>query len=200
MAAKQTAKTAEKAETAEKAAAKKPLSLKEKLMHIQCELKVDKTRKNDFGGYMYRSDEDIYNGVKTYLNVYKCVLLLTDDILEIGGKAYIKSTATLSDVDSNESISVSGFAQESEHGKMTGDQQTYAASSYARKNALGAMFLLTGSDEGQAKPEKKLLVCEKCGQVIDIPKGWSMQSMIEYFNKENNGKVECRECRGKKKG
>lgn len=188
------------------------MTLKEKLLALQTEINVPKKQYNSFGGYYYRSIDDIYEGVKPLLSKYNCVLIVSDTLEQVGDKVYIQAVATLADIGSDDTISVSGFACESEHGKMTDDQQTGTAASYARKYALGALLLLSDSNgkgnspSGEkaetkkadtSKNKGKSLVCESCGKVIDIPKGWTITKMQNYFKKENNGKVECRECRKK---
>lgn len=116
-------------------------NLYEKLMLIQNELKAPKGQKNTFGNYNYRSCEDILNAVKPLCLKNKSVLKLSDDLVLIGDRYYIKATATLYDVESDSEISNNAYAREEESKKgMDGSQITGTASSYARKYALNGLF------------------------------------------------------------
>ena len=112
------------------------------LVNIQSELKAPKSNFNSFGKYRYRSAEDILTAVKPILAKYGCQLTISDDIVFIGSRFYIKSTVTITDADGN-AETVSAFAREDESKKgMDGSQITGTASSYARKYALNGMFLI----------------------------------------------------------
>lgn len=112
------------------------------LVNIQNELKAPKSNFNSFGKYRYRSAEDILTAVKPILAKYNCQMTITDDIILIGTRYYIKATVTLSDTDGN-TETVSAFAREDETKKgMDGPQIVGCASSYARKYALNGMFLI----------------------------------------------------------
>lgn len=118
-------------------------SLTTKLMMIQSELKAPKNQRNNFGKYNYRNCEDILNALKPHLMKYKCVVLLTDDLVLIGDRFYIKATATLVDTESDNTISVNAYAREEETKKgMDSSQITGSASSYARKYALNGLFAI----------------------------------------------------------
>lgn len=118
-------------------------SLTTKLMMIQSELKAPKTQTNNFGNYNYRSCEDILNALKQHLLTYKAIVLLSDELVMIGDRFYIKATAKLVDAESNEEISVSAYAREDlARKKMDGSQLTGSASSYARKYALNGLFAI----------------------------------------------------------
>lgn len=113
------------------------------LNHIQAELKAPKSQRNNFGGYNYRSCEDILEALKPLLNKYKAVITISDEITTVGGKNYIKSTAKLIDTESSESVEVTAFAREAEIKKGMDDSQlTGATSSYARKYALNGLFAI----------------------------------------------------------
>lgn len=116
----------------------------EKLNKIQLELKAPKNQRNNFGGYNYRSVEDIMKGLKPLLDKYKCVLVLTDEIIAIQERIYLQATATFIDVeDNNASISVRGLAREPLSMKGQSDPQlTGSCSSYARKYALNGLFCI----------------------------------------------------------
>lgn len=117
----------------------------EKLMRIQTKIKAPKNLYNSFGKYKYRNAESICEAVKPFLVEEKCSLTLEDDIVEVGGRVYVKATATLYDSESQdgEAVCVTAFAREAENKKGMDDSQiTGTASSYARKYALNGMFLL----------------------------------------------------------
>ena len=112
------------------------------LVKIQNELKAPKSNFNSFGKYRYRSAEDILTGVKPLLQKYSCTMTVSDEIVFIGNRFYIKATVTITDEEGN-TETVSAFAREDESKKgMDGSQITGTASSYARKYALNGMFLI----------------------------------------------------------
>lgn len=111
------------------------------IIMIQDELKAPKTQFNSFGNYYYRNCEDILEAVKPLLKKYKCYLTITDEIVLIGTRFYIKATATLFDENDKELGKTSAFAREPEAVKGQSDAQvTGASSSYARKYALNGLF------------------------------------------------------------
>lgn len=125
------------------------------LATIQQKLVAAKNQRNSFGNYNYRSCEDILEAVKPLLG--DLTLTISDDILPVGERAYIKATATISD--GEHSIAVSSFAREALTQKgMSDSQLTGATSSYARKYALNGLFLIDDnkdSDTDEAKGGKK---------------------------------------------
>ena len=122
------------------------MDLKNKLLAIQQELKAPKGRNNRFGGYYYRSTEDILTALKPLLKKYKVMLTITDTMELIGERYYVKATVCLEDVESETGISVSAYARETLERKKSDDSQlTGAASSYARKYALNGLFLIDDS-------------------------------------------------------
>lgn len=115
--------------------------MKNKLLKIQMELKAPKNQTNSFGGYNYRSCEDIFEAVKPLLQEEGLVLRVTDELVNIGERYYIKATAILAD--GNDIIENVAYAREEETKKgMDGSQITGASSSYARKYALNGLFLI----------------------------------------------------------
>lgn len=117
------------------------MNIFEKLNAIQCDLKAPKSQYNSFGKYNYRNCEDILEAVKPLCAKNKTSLTLTDEIVLIGDRYYVKATATLYDQESEEVVNTSAFAREEENKKgMDGSQVTGASSSYARKYALNGLF------------------------------------------------------------
>ena len=112
------------------------------LIAIQSELKAPKSQFNKFGGYKYRKAEDILEAVKPLLNKQKCTLTITDDIVMVGNRIYVKATATIKN-EKGEFETTTGWAREEETKKgMDGSQITGASSSYARKYALNGLFAI----------------------------------------------------------
>lgn len=139
----------------------KVLSIYEKLLKIQTELKAPKNQVNKFGGYNYRSCEDILEAVKPLLDKYRCTLKIADELVNIGERYYIKATAKLIDVDKETFIENTAFAREEESKKgMDGSQITGATSSYCRKYCLNGLFLIddtkdADTDEYTEQQDKK---------------------------------------------
>ena len=120
------------------------MNLSERLSKIQKELKCEKSRNNKFGGYSYRTLEDIQEALKAKLDGLS--VTLTDDVIIVSDRVYIKATASITD--GNKSISVNAIAREplSQKG-MSDSQVTVATSSYARKTALNGLLLLDDTSE-----------------------------------------------------
>ncbi|HCB8024393.1 TPA: ERF family protein [Escherichia coli] len=113
--------------------------LHKKLWTIQQTLNAPKNQRNNFGGYSYRSAEDILEAVKRLLQ--NVTLTLNDEIVLIGERYYVKATATLSD--GEDAIAVTAYAREEENKRgMDASQLTGATSSYARKYALNGLFCI----------------------------------------------------------
>lgn len=113
-----------------------------KLINIQSELKAPKNQENKFGGFKYRSCEDILEALKPLLSKYELLLTLNDEIIMIGNRYYVQATAKVTD-SSGEYIQTRAFARESEEkAKMDSSQVTGSASSYARKYALNGLFCI----------------------------------------------------------
>lgn len=111
------------------------------LIKIQSELKAPKSQYNSFGKYSYRNAEDILEAVKPLLSKYNATMYITDEVVEVGGRIYVKATVTLSD--GKETITASAYAREPETRKGMDDSQiTGATSSYARKYALNGLFAI----------------------------------------------------------
>ena len=116
-------------------------TINEVLLKIQTKLVAPKNQYNAFGKYKYRSCEDILEALKPLLSEHGASVRITDDVVLVGDRFYVKATASIC-VGSN-CISVSAFAREGLDKKgMDEAQITGAASSYARKYALNGLFLI----------------------------------------------------------
>lgn len=119
------------------------MGIYEKLLKVQMELKAPKSQRNNFGGYNYRSCEDILESVKPILEKNKLSMQISDELVQIGDRYYIKATATLLDIEDNSTMSNTAYAREEETKKgMDGSQITGTASSYARKYCLNGLLLI----------------------------------------------------------
>ena len=117
------------------------MTLLQKLSKIQLELKAPKSNFNKFGGFYYRSLEDILEAVKPLLDKHGLTLTISDEPVMIGDRFYIKATARLAD--GKETFEVTAYAREAAGKKgMDEAQVTGASSSYARKYALNGLFLI----------------------------------------------------------
>lgn len=179
----------------------------EKLLAIQTELKAPKGQLNSYGNYMYRSCEDILEAVKPILNKYKCLLVIHDEVKQIGDRYYVMAEAKLIDLeDNNPSIINTAYAREEDVKKgMDGSQITGTASSYARKYALNGLFLIddtkdADTDEhakvtGQEPKTEKLAtekqiellkkIAEEQGKTLDVEtvKKWTMKQASDFISK-----------------
>ena len=123
--------------------ADKQMTLKEKLMKIQVEMKAPKNLHNSFGNYNYRNAEGILEALKPYETKYKVCTTISDEIIAVGDRVYVKAIASIIDIEKEEMISAVAYAREADSKKGMDDAQvTGATSSYARKYALNGLFLL----------------------------------------------------------
>ncbi len=158
-------------------------ALLQKLRQCQTELKAPKGQFNKFGGYKYRSCEDILEAVKPVLGKHGCSLIVSDTMENVGDRYYIKATATFYDIETGESVSNTAYAREEESKKgMDGSQITGTASSYARKYALNGLFLIDDTKDAdtdeytqqqnntpkksKAEPKIAVVTCPKCGKPV----------------------------------
>lgn len=132
------------------------MNIFEKLLNIQAEVKATKDNKNTFGDYNYRSAEQIYEAVKPICKRYGAVLHITDDVVVIGDKPYVKAVAELIDIEANGevyAISSVGWARiPNEKKKLDDSQLTGSASSYADKYAVSKLLLLDDNKDADALP------------------------------------------------
>lgn len=125
-------------------------TLVERLQAVQSELKAPKGQTNKFGNYRYRSAEDILESLKPLLKKNGLALILTDEMVEIGNRIYVKASAAVIDP-MGAQLSVNGYAREAEVKKGMDDSQiTGSASSYARKYALNGLFAIDDTKDADA--------------------------------------------------
>lgn len=155
------------------------------LMNIQNELKAPKGQFNKFGGYKYRSAEDILEAVKPILFAHKCTLTISDAIVNLGDRYYIEATATLTN-EEGKVTQTSAFAREEETKKgMDGAQITGSASSYARKYALNGLFCIDDTkdpdatnDHGKSEPKPDIKIAvqlaENAKDAQELMRVWNL--------------------------
>lgn len=142
------------------------------LLNIQQELKAPKGQTNTFGKYKYRSAEDILEAAKPVCHKYGFTINLDDEVVLIGDRIYVKAVVRITNLETKEQHSATGWAREEEVKKgMDASQITGAASSYARKYALNGLFAIDDTKDSDATnkhdKEDKPEVTKK-GQMNDI--------------------------------
>lgn len=150
---------------------------------IQKNLKAPKSQYNKFGGYNYRNCEDIQQGIKDIAPEGACVYV-TDDIVQVANRIYVKATATLSFGD--KTIQNTAYAREPESQKGMNDSQvTGSASSYARKYALGGLFMVddqkdadSQDNKADAVPKKNQAVKQNTAPELTPAQQWIKQSVL----------------------
>lgn len=141
------------------------MGIAEKLIRIQTEIKAPKSLYNKFGDFFYRNAEGICEAAKPFLKSEKLSLTLSDEIVDVGGRIYIKATAALRDAETSEVLEVSAFAREASTKRGMDDSQiTGTASSYARKYALNGLFLLDDSKDADANEYRTMTGEDDCGR------------------------------------
>ena len=145
-------------------------TIQRRLLSIQQELKSPKNQLNSFGGFNYRSQEDILEAVKPCLMKHELVLTLSDNMENMEGRVYVRATACLSDLAGAYHISVTAYAREELTRKgMDSSQITGTASSYARKYALGGLFLIDDNrDADTIETPQELTGTKAVYKLLDI--------------------------------
>ena len=114
-----------------------------KLVEVQNKLKAPKNQFNKFGNYAYRNCEDILEALKPILSEVKAVVNISDEVVLVGERYYIKATVKFIDAETGEIVEASAMAREEENKKgMDASQLTGSTSSYARKYALNGLFAI----------------------------------------------------------
>ena len=171
-------------------------TITQKLATIQQKLKAPKGQYNSFGKYAYRNAEDILEAVKPLCAETGTVVLLSDEIINIGNRFYVKATVALVDAETQTQLSVSAYAREEEEKKgMDGSQVTGASSSYARKYALNGLFAIddtkdsdttntTGADKNAVKGKQTPLVATKEQLAEAAALGVNLEQTTAWYNKK----------------
>lgn len=156
------------------------MSIYEKLLNIQSELKAPKGQYNNFGKYKYRSCEDILEAVKPICTKHKATLVISDELKHIGERYYIEAKATLIDIEDGSRVENTAYAREEETKKgMDGSQITGTASSYARKYALNGLFCIDDTKDADTDEYKQQIDNDK---LIDSKMVSGLNDAIEKAN------------------
>ena len=135
------------------------------LIAIQSELKAPKNQFNSFGKYKYRSAEDILEAVKPLLKKYNCYLTITETTKEIAGYLVLNSKVSISDGETNMSVEAQAGINPERKG-MDIAQSFGSSSSYAKKYALGNLFLLDDTKDADSnKVNEPIAKKEKLDEV-----------------------------------
>lgn len=173
------------------------------LIEIQKNLIAPKGQFNKFGNYHYRSCEDILAAAKPLLAENNCMLSLSDEMVQVGARIYVKATVTITNAE-GQSQSCTAFAREEETKKgMDASQITGSASSYARKYALNGLFCIddmkdadatntnkqpterpAATEENVAQALNEIGCCLNRQQAIAVWNKWTQQ-FPDFINKEH---------------
>jgi len=157
------------------------------LQIIQSKLKVPKSQYNKFGEYYYRSCEDILEAVKPVLAELKYSLIVTDEMVEVGGRVYVKATALISTEDNKVLGEAVGHAREVEDKKkMDLAQITGAASSYARKYALNGLLAIDDAKDADSQNQNN----GNDKETTKENEGKTITPRQHFFNAQLNDQIE----------
>lgn len=183
-----------------------------KLLTIQSRLNAPKNQRSEFGGYYYRSAEDILQAVKPLLAETKTVVTLSDTVMANGDHIFVFSTAALSDAETGEEVEkATGCAaiDFDKKSKMDKSQLTGAASSYARKYALNGLFAIDDNKDADSMPatidtlatilgERKVDIVDFCQRLFKVmPDKLPKEKLIYTLQNLESGLVAYEQLRGK---
>jgi hypothetical protein len=156
----------------------------EALIKIQSELKAPKNQLNKFGGYNYRSCEDILEAVKPLLVKHGCTLTIYDEVKQLGSILFIEATASIQKGDEGRSVTAQAGINPERKG-MDIAQSFGASSSYARKYALNGLFLIDDTKDPDATNTHDSEPKNKPQQAEDprpwLNKGEALNKAMEYL-------------------
>lgn len=163
-----------------------------KLLNIQSKLKAPKSQFNSFGKYNYRSCEDILEALKPLLVEEKATIMITDEVMCISDRFYVKANIKFIDVETGETLNNSALAREDETKKGQDlCQVTGSTSSYARKYALNGLFCIddtkdsdtTNTDEKSTITENQIKRLYAIGNKANITPAQIITVIKKEFNK-----------------
>ena len=129
--------------------ANEQLTLEQRLISIQSELKAPKSQYNSFGKYAYRNQEDILEALKPLLSKYQVAMNISDSIKEVFGLVYVEASVLISCNGETRTATAQAGIDPTRKG-MDIAQSFGSSSSYARKYALNAMFLIDDTKDADA--------------------------------------------------
>ena len=184
-------------------------SAAQRLGWVQRELKAPKGQMNAFGNYKYRSCEDILEAVKPLVHTQGCYLTISDEVVMLGERFYVKATATFTSAYDEHAIEVSSYAREALVKKgMDEAQITGSASSYARKYALNGLFAIDDTKDPDTKDNREAPQAKRVSApsgnpgdyVITIGKKYKGQKLSDVKNNELESFAEWLENSAKESG
>ncbi|ENQ6155467.1 ERF family protein [Salmonella enterica subsp. enterica serovar Carrau] len=149
-----------------------------RLAEIQEHLNAPKNQYNSFGKYKYRSCEDILESVKPLLK--GLFLSISDEIVLIGNRYYVKATATITDGENSHSASAIAREEENKKG-MDAAQVTGATSSYARKYCLNGLFGIDDSKDADTDEHKQQQNAAPAKQTKSSPSSHAPEQVLKAF-------------------
>ena len=158
-------------------------SITDCLIYIQSNLKAPKSQYNSFGKYKYRKAEDILEALKPHLKATNCFLTITDEIVSVGDRIYVRAIATIIRAN-GEHIETAAYAREADtKSGMDAAQVTGAASSYARKYALNGLFCIddTADPDVTNTHNSDDAVKEAIAYINTLTTSEQMKSAWEYY-------------------
>ena len=172
------------------------MNVYEKLLKVQTELKAPKGQYNSFGKYAYRSCEDILEALKPVCQNNKALTMISDEIVNVEGRQYVRATATFIDVETGEKVQAAAMAREEETKKgMDASQITGSTSSYARKYALNGLFCIDDTKDADAtnthgKDKPEVISEKQVNRLLALAKGKDVEQIkkIISFHGFNNSK------------
>ncbi|HFE0235311.1 TPA: ERF family protein [Salmonella enterica] len=156
-----------------------------RLAEIQEHLNAPKNQYNSFGKYKYRSCEDILEGVKPLLK--GLFLSISDEIVLIGDRYYVKATATITDGENSHSASAIAREEENKKG-MDAAQVTGATSSYARKYCLNGLFGIDDSKDADTDEHKQQQNAAPAKQTKSSPSSPAHEQVLKAFTEAASNK------------
>ncbi len=170
------------------------MKFKEKVVTIQRKMKVPKNLYNSFGKYHYRNAETILETAKPLCAEHGVLLTVSDEIVSVGDKNYIKAIARLDDVETEDFVEVCGFAREAETKKGMDDSQiTGACSSYARKYALNGLFCLDDTKDADTDEFTSMSQAKKKQTTDDAKLGQILLKVSKMQSEMNSLGIDFRE-------
>ncbi|ELY2818889.1 ERF family protein [Cronobacter dublinensis] len=162
-----------------------------RLAKIQAHLNAPKNQYNSFGKYKYRSCEDILEGVKPLLD--GLFLSISDEIVLIGDRHYVKAVATITDGENSHSATAMAREEESKKG-MDAAQVTGATSSYARKYCLNGLFGIDDAKDADTDEHKQ----QQSRQVSNAPakQPATAEQVLKAFTEAASAKNSVAELKG----
>ena len=125
------------------------MTIYEKLSQIQTRFKSKKSRFNSFGKYYFRSAEDILEATKPFLLELGVTVTVNEELIATEPMPVIQTTATITDGEGTITATSVVGVDLNQKG-MQAPQQFGSASSYAKKYALGNLFLIDDTKDSDA--------------------------------------------------